>query len=416
MKTLNKISIPFFIIFSVLMVMMAFGIGYVFLCGESMDAYRASLEDSVDASSVAYWYLAKITFDKRIIFTIVFFISIFMSFIRFKKAPFISSIFMIVVTISPIILFTLALNCYSAGSIKEGIQSSTLLLLVFPILFLAFYFPSVAFSVLALKRLEEIKVQPSNKQKDIKPIDNQKPLSSSLNKESASKPVVEQQKEMPSEVVNDEINQRNIVLEEPLKQEKSINNEKHSIGNTNVASNDNMLERNVGENADKIKEESVSEVIRESKPLQESKIVEEETIFVPKENIEETKHIEEVTIENKPIEPVQQAMTIQPQPKPHKKISVDEYIRLFQSDLIMADLNNKYIIPKKKKNDGGIRWDSFEQGMIVSLDEQIKDIPAKTEGVVLGINRDYTVDIGFIIRGKKVILAAAARQLSIKEN
>lgn len=144
-----------------------------------------------------------------------------------------------------------------------------------------------------------------------------------------------------------------------------------------------------------------------------TKEVKEENNAVSKE---ETKHVEEMTIENKPIEPIQQTIPVQPQPKPHKKISVNEYIRLFQSDLIMADLSNKYIVPKKKKNDGGIRWDSFEQGMIVSLDEQIKDIPAKTEGVVLGINRDYTVDIGFIIRGKKVILAAAARQLSIKGN
>ena len=420
MKAADKYKL-LYIVFSYLSSLMAFGIIVVFLFGDVIDAPKEG------TALLLLQYLSGITMDKRIIFSIVFFAvhSILVSGIITNKVARIVLVSIIYSTFTVLGLLAAVALMKDFGTIVV----SSIMLICFSILDLLFMAFTLYFSQLSqnkeftdsidavkAKRVSNVKSKPVVKKpvkdktdltaavstKEVKEENNavSKEESKQIHEEQGQELIVEQELEKETEPVK----------EEPVSKDKVISELQTEL-EPEVASKEEQKQ-----NFEQVEKESTIEPTEESQLLQNSNVVEKETVNVLKEQAEETKHVEEMTIENKPIEPIQQTIPVQPQPKPHKKISVDEYIRLFQSDLIMADLNNKYIIPKKKKNDGGIRWDSFEQGMIVSLDEQIKDIPAKTEGVVLGINRDYTVDIGFIIRGKKVILAVAARQLSIKEN
>lgn len=368
MKTAEKYKL-FYIVFSALSSLMAFGIVVVFLFGDVIDAPKEG------NALLLLQYLSGITMDKRILFSIIFFAihSILVSGVITNKVARIVLVSIIYSTFTVLGLLAAVALMKDFGTIV----ASSIMLICFSILDLLFMALALSFFQLSQNKefTDSIDAVKAKRVPNVK-----------------SKPVVKKP-------VEDKTDLTATVSTKEVKEE-------------NNAVSKEEQKQNFGQ----VEKESTIEPIEESQLLQNSNVVEKETVNVLKEQTEETKHVEEMTIENKPIEPIQQTIPVQPQLKPHKKISVDEYIRLFQSDLIMAELNNKYIIPKKKKNDGGIRWDSFEQGMIVSLDEQIKGIPAKTEGVVLGINRDYTVDIGFIIRGKKVILAAAARQLSIKDN
>lgn len=418
MKTAEKYKV-LYIVFSALSSLMAFGIIVVFLFGDIIDAPKEG------NALLLLQYLSGITIDKRILFSIIFFAvhSILVSGVITNKVA-------RIVLVSIIGSIFTVLELLAAVALMKDFRTivvSSIMLICFSVLDLLFMALALYFSQLSQNKeltdsIDAVKAKrfsnAKNKPVVKKPIEEKTDLTAVvstkeveeenniLSKEELKQNHKEQEKEL---IVEQEVGKET----EPVKEETVYEDKAHSELQPELGS-EIIVEEEQKQDVEQASKESVIEHTEESQLLQNPDAVEQEVTVVSKEQVEETKHVEEVIIENKPVEPIQQTIPVQPQLKPNKKISVDEYIRLFQSDLIMADLNNKYIIPKKKKSDGGIRWDSFEQGMIVSLDEQIKDIPAQTKGVVLGINRDYTVDIGFIIRGKKVILAVAARQLSIK--
>ena len=328
----------------------AIGMVYVFVFGKSIDEYYVAQGQAVMAdTSVSMKIIGKISFDKVVIFAAVFFMAFVASFVPNKIANLITGL---VVNVCALFAILMAINALSLSSASPK-ASSTVMLLVFSIFFIVFF--SAAVSIRMFIKNGPNGGKPIIKKPTPAKVQEEKP-------ESKPEPVKHEVKVEPAKPVM--VKKEQPKQPEPKVEEKKVEPEKPKVEPIKVA------------------------------PIEE------------KLTVEETAHEAFVSIEEqeKPLVVEPPKKDKEPEEEIERMPASKGIIRFFQSNILMADLNGTYIIPSKNKF--GIDWTKFEQGAVVYYEK------TKQQGVVLGVNKNYTVDVGFIINGKKTIMAIKTDELS----
>ena len=328
----------------------ATGMVYVFVFGESIDQYYISQgQDVIQYTSVSINIIKKISFDKVIIFAALFIMAFAATLIPNKIANLITGL---VVNVCALFAIMMSINALSLSD-ASPVASSTVMLLVFSIFFIMFF-----------SAAESIRLFIKNGPNGGKPI-IKKPTPAKVQEEKPKpkpEPVKQEVKVEPAKPVM-------VKKEQPKQPEPKVEEKKAE--------------------PEKPKEEPIKVAPVEEKPT-----------------VEETAHEAFVSIEEqeKPLVVEPPKTDKEPEEEIERMPASKGNIRFFQSNILMADLNGTYIIPSKNKL--GIDWTKFEQGAVVYYEK------TKQQGVVLGINKNYTVDVGFIINGKKTIMAIKTDELS----